>query len=70
MNTERKLEDSWNLQNFFGVAFQEAHEGRGYVAWYLDDKLSEFLEKFESRGRLNDTAVFFVSDHGNNTIGL
>ena len=37
---------------------------------YLDVKLAEFLEKFDRKGYLKDTAIFIVSDHGNNMIGF
>jgi hypothetical protein len=57
-------------RKFLRVAFQDAHEGTGEVAKYLDEELFTFLDKFEKRGWLNDTAIFFVSDHGNNMIGF
>ena len=59
-----------NNKKFLRLAFQDAHEGTGEVARYLDDKLSDFLENFENRGWLDNTAIIFVSDHGNNMIGF
>ena len=37
---------------------------------YLDKKLAEFLEEFDNKKYLDDTAIFIVSDHGNNMIGF
>ena len=57
-------------RKFLRVAFQDAHEGTGEVVRYLDERLGVFLESFLKKGYLDDTAVFFVSDHGNNMIGF
>ncbi len=57
-------------KKFLRLAFQDAHEGTGEVARYLDDYLYEFLNKFEKRNWLENTAIFIVSDHGNNMIGF
>jgi hypothetical protein len=57
-------------RKFLRVAFEDAHEGTGEVARYLDDRLITFLETFERNGWLNDTAIIFTSDHGNNMIGF
>ena len=59
-----------NERKFLRVAFQDAHEGTGEVVRYLDERLGLFLESFHKKGYLDDTAVFFVSDHGNNMIGF
>jgi hypothetical protein len=59
-----------NERKFLRLAFQDAHEGTGEVVKYFDDHLFEFLKNFEENGWLNDTAIFFVSDHGNNMIGF
>lgn len=59
-----------NERKFLRVAFQDAHEGTGEVVRYLDERLGVFLESFLKKGYLDDTAVFFVSDHGNNMIGF
>ena len=55
---------------FLRLSFQDAHEGTLKVVKYLDVKLAEFLEKFDRKGYLKDTAVFLVSDHGNNMVGI
>ena len=67
---EKFWETYINEKKFLRVAFQDAHEGTGEVARYLDEYLAEFLLKFEKRGWLENTAIFFVSDHGNNMIGF
>lgn len=59
-----------NERKFLRVAFQDAHEGTGEVVRYLDEQLEQFLTNFEKNGWLNDTAIIFVSDHGNNMIGF
>ena len=55
---------------FLRLSFQDAHEGTLEVVKYLDVKLAEFLEKIDRKGYLKDTAVFLVSDHGNNMVGI
>ena len=55
---------------FLRLSFQDAHEGTLEVVKYLDVKLAKFLEKFDKKGYLKDTAVFLVSDHGNNMVGI
>ena len=55
---------------FLRLSFQDSHEGTLEVVKYLDVKLAEFLEKFDRKGYLKDTAVFLVSDHGNNMVGI
>jgi len=57
-------------KKFLRLAFQDAHEGTGEVARYLDEYLFDFLNKLEQRNWLNNTAIFIVSDHGNNMIGF
>jgi hypothetical protein len=59
-----------NERKFLRLGFQDAHEGTGEVARYLDDRLITFLETFEKNGWLKDTAIIFSSDHGNNMIGF
>jgi len=59
-----------NERKFLRVAFQDAHEGTGEVVRYLDERLEIFLNSFKNKGYLNDTAIFIVSDHGNNMIGF
>lgn len=57
-------------RKFLRVAFQDAHEGTGEVVSYLDKRLGKFLNNFYEKGYLDDTVVFFISDHGNNMIGV
>ena len=67
---EKFWENYINEHKFLRLSFQDAHEGTLEVIKYLDIKLAEFLENFEKKGFLKDTAIFFVSDHGNNMIGF
>ena len=67
---EKFWETYINEHKFLRLSFQDAHEGTLEVVKYLDVKLAEFLQNFEKKGYLNDTAIFFVSDHGNNMIGF
>ena len=55
---------------FLRLAFQEAHEGTEEVVTLLDKALSNFLENFQQKGYLDNTAIIFVSDHGNNMFGF
>ena len=59
-----------NEPKFLRLAFQEAHEGTGEVVTLLDNALYDFLIDFQNRGYLDNTAIFFVSDHGNNMFGF
>ena len=67
---EKFWETYINEHKFLRLSFQDAHEGTLEVVKYLDVKLAEFLENFDKKGYLKDTAIFFVSDHGNNMIGF
>ena len=55
---------------FLRLSFQDAHEGTLEVVKYMDKKLAKFLEEFDNNNYLDDTAIFIVSDHGNNMIGF
>ena len=59
-----------NEKKFLRLSFQDAHEGTLEVVKYLDKKLAEFLGFFWHKKYLEDTAIFLVSDHGNNMIGF
>ena len=48
----------------FRLNFLEGHEDTGEVLKYLDDPLSNFLEKFYIDGLFDDTILIFFSDHG------
>lgn len=50
----------------FRMGFIDAHEATGEVVGYLDKPLVAFLKNWEKKGFLDDTAIFFISDHGNN----
>ena len=68
---EKKFWETYSKEHkFLRLSFQDAHEGTLEVVKYLDVKLAEFLEKFDRKGYLKDTAVFLVSDHGNNMVGI
>ena len=67
---EKFWETYINDHKFLRLSFQDAHEGTLEVVKYLDVKLAKFLENFEKKKYLDDTAIFFVSDHGNNMIGF
>ena len=67
---EKFWETYINDHKFLRLSFQDAHEGTLEVVKYLDIKLAEFLINFERKGYLNDTGIFFVSDHGNNMVGF
>lgn len=57
-------------RRYLKLAFQDAHEGTGEVARYLDEYLSDFLFRMYHQGLLINTSISFVSDHGNKMIGL
>lgn len=50
----------------FRMGFIDAHEPTGEVVKYLDKPLANFLKTWEEKGYLDDTAIIFISDHGNN----
>ena len=51
---------------FFRMGFIDAHESTGEVVKYLDEPLTNFLKNWNEKGFLDNTMIFFVSDHGNN----
>ena len=53
-----------NEPKFFKIGITEAHEGTNEVIKYSDDELYNFFVEFEKNGNLDNTAVFFQSDHG------
>ena len=67
---EKFWETYLNENKFLRLSFQDAHEGTLEVVKYLDVKLAKFLENFENKKYLDDTAIYIVSDHGNNMIGF
>ena len=48
------------------MGFIDAHESTGEVVKYLDEPLTNFLKNWNEKGFLDNTMIFFVSDHGNN----
>ena len=64
----------WELypdnKKYLRLGFIDAHEGSGEVVKYLDNPLFNFLYDFYINGYLKDTALFIVSDHGNNMPGF
>jgi hypothetical protein len=49
---------------YFDFAFIDGHEPTGEVVKYLDEPLVNLLERMESKGWLNDTAIIIYADHG------
>jgi len=67
---EKFWETYLNQKKILRLSFQDAHEGTMEVVSYLDKKLYDLLNNFQKKQWLNDTAILFVSDHGNNMIGF
>ena len=63
----------WNSypdnKKLFRIHFNEGHEGTMEVLKYLEDPLFNFVNYFFENKLLNDTVIFFVSDHGNHMLG-
>ena len=59
----------WNAykdnRKYLRLMFQDGHEPTGQVVKYIDDYLYAFLNELYEKKLLNDTAMFFFSDHGN-----
>ena len=64
----------WKLypdnKKFLRLSFQEGHEPTGNIAKYLDEYLYKFLNDLYKQKLLNDTAIFILSDHGNNYFNI
>ena len=57
-------------KKFYRIHMNEAHEGTMEVISYLETPLEKFVKYFLERDfLLNDTVLFFVSDHGNHMLG-
>ena len=52
-------------RKFLRIMFQDGHEFTGQVVKYLDDYLYNFLDELYQSKKLDDTALFILSDHGN-----
>ena len=57
-----KYEDN---KKYLRLNFQDAHEFSGQVPKYLDEPLYNFLMDLYNKKLLDETAIFFASDHGN-----
>jgi hypothetical protein len=62
------LQQFWDnyagMPRFALAMFNEGHEGTGEVIGLVDDDLHEFLSSEYESGGFDNTAVFFLSDHG------
>ena len=56
-------------KKFLRLGFIDAHEQSEEVIKYMDGPLTEFLENLFNKKLLENTAIFFVSDHGNGMYG-
>ncbi len=68
--TEKFWEAYIDEPKFFRLAFIDAHEGSMEVVKYIDKPLKQMLDRFLSKGWFDETAIYFVSDHGTNMVGL
>ena len=57
-------------KKFLRLGFIDAHERTQEVIKYLDEPLAMFLKNLFKKKLLENTAIFFVSDHGNGMYGL
>lgn len=65
LNYANQFFDKYKDQpKFFKLGLTEAHEGSNEVIKYSDDELVNFLLGFEKKGYLNNTLMYFMSDHG------
>jgi hypothetical protein len=51
-------------KKFFRIHLNEGHEPTMEVISYLDESFAQFINYFFDNNLLNDTAIFFLSDHG------
>jgi hypothetical protein len=59
-----------NNKKYFRIAFNYGHEKTGAVISYLDEPLFDMVFDFYIKGYFNKTALFIVSDHGNQNFGI
>jgi hypothetical protein len=59
-----------DMPKLMRLVVTDAHEGTGNVIRYFDDKLEKFLSDMETSGKLDDTFVILMADHGNNMPGF
>ena len=67
---EKFWEAYLNEPKFFRLAFIDAHEGSMEVIKYLDSPLMNMIQSFDKKGWLENTAIIFASDHGDNMFGI
>ena len=59
-----------NNKKYFRMAFNYGHEKTGAVISNLDEPLYDFIFEFYDKGYFDNTALFIVSDHGNQNNGI
>ena len=59
-----------NNKKYFRIAFNYGHEKTGAVISNLDEPLYDIIFNFYEKGYLYNTALFIVSDHGNQNDGI
>ena len=57
-------------KKYFRIAFNYGHEKTGNVVSFLDEPLYQMIFNFYEKGYLEKTALFIVSDHGNQNRGI
>ena len=63
--------EKYNMnKKYFRIAFNYGHEKTGNVISYLDEPLYQMIFNFYEKGYLENTALFIVSDHGNQNNGI
>ena len=67
---EQFWEEYANEPKFFRLGFIDGHEGSLEVIKYLDEPLLNMIKKLDNKGFLEDTAIVFASDHGDNMFGF
>jgi len=68
--TKQFWEKYYENKKYFRIAFNYGHEKTGAVISYLDEPLYQMIYYFYNKGFLDKTALFIVSDHGNQNGGI
>ena len=68
--TKQFWEKYYENKKYFRIAFNYGHEKTGAVISYLDEPLYQMIYYFYNKGFLDKTALFIVSDHGNQNGGV
>ena len=67
----KKFWEKYNTnKKYFRIAFNYGHEKTGAVISNLDEPLYDIIFNFYEKGYLYNTALFIVSDHGNQNDGI